>query len=108
MSCEFINNNSKCAIVSCPDPTLCKEKGLAHFKPFLVFADSTVQDPGLPIRLQACDFSCDKAITLCNTTQYRTIHYHTCYDKKILSIVWHRRLDDDVTVHGIGSVRDCH
>ena len=65
---------------------------------FLVFADSTVQDPGLPIRLQACDFSCDKAIILCNTTQYRTIHYHTCY----------RRLDDDVTVHGIGSVRDCY
>ena len=31
-------------------------KGLAHFEPFLVFADSTVQDPGLPIRLQACDF----------------------------------------------------
>ena len=29
-------------------------KGLAHFEPFLVFADSTVQDPGL-IRLQACD-----------------------------------------------------
>ena len=31
-------------------------KGLAHFEPFLVFADSTVQDLGLPISLQACDF----------------------------------------------------
>ena len=40
-----------------PRPHPQKEgKGLAHFEPFLVFADSTVQDPGLPIRLQACDF----------------------------------------------------
>ena len=76
--------SSSCYVVLCPDPTLCKEKGLAHFEPFLVFADSTVQDPGLPIRLQACDFSCDKAIILCNTTQYGTIHYHTCYDKYLV------------------------
>ena len=48
---------SSVQLVSFPDPK--GEKGLAHFEPFLVFADSTVQDPGLPIRLQACDFSCD-------------------------------------------------
>ena len=45
------------AISLVPRPHPPKEgKGLAHFEPFLVFADSTVQDPGLPIRLQACDF----------------------------------------------------
>ena len=34
-------------------------KGLAHFEPFLGLADSTVQDPGLPIIFKACDFQCD-------------------------------------------------
>ena len=48
-------------LVSFPDPPPSGEKGLAHFEHFLVFADSTVQDPGLPIRLQACDFSRDQA-----------------------------------------------
>ena len=33
--------------------------GLAHFEPFLGFADSTVQDSELPIRFEAYDFSCD-------------------------------------------------
>ena len=32
------------------------EKDLSHSEAFLVFANSTVQDLGLPIRLQACDF----------------------------------------------------
>ena len=56
-------------VVSCSDPTLCEEKGLAHFEPFLAFADSTVQD-----------LSCDKAIILRNTTQYLTIQKCTCHD----------------------------
>ena len=40
-------------------PPLRREKGLAHFEPFLGFADSTVQDPELPIRFEVCDFSGD-------------------------------------------------
>ena len=46
-------------IVSFPDPDPHAGKGgkgVAHFEPFLGFADSTVQDPELPIR---CDLSCD-------------------------------------------------
>ena len=50
-------NTSQTVLSLVPRPHPQKEgKGLAHFEPFLVFADSTVQDPGLPIRLQACDF----------------------------------------------------
>ena len=63
-------------LVSYPYSTLCN-KGLAHFEPFLVFADSTVWDPGLPIRLQAYDFSYDKAIILHNTVLYIIIHVMT-------------------------------
>ena len=91
-----------------PRPTFCKEKGLADFEPFLVFADLTVQDPGLSIKLQACALSCDKGILLCNATQYctipllnvRAVILNTCMS-------WYRRFDDDATVHGIGSVHDC-
>ena len=36
-----------------------REKGLACFEPFLGLADSTVQDPELSVRFEACDFSCD-------------------------------------------------
>ena len=79
--------------------------------PFLVFADSTVQDPGLPIRLQECDLSCDKAIVLCKTMY--TIPYYSVvldYVRVMISMsaVWHGRLDDDATVHGIGSLHDCY
>ena len=49
-------------VVSSPDPTPHRESGLAHFRPFLVVADSAVQDPGLPIRLQACGLSCENAV----------------------------------------------
>ena len=55
---ERFGKPAMCSLVPRPHPRK-KEEGLAHFEPFLVFADSTVQDPGLPIRLQACDFSCD-------------------------------------------------
>ena len=40
-------------LVLFPDPDPHAGKGS------LGFADSTVQDPGLPIRFKACDFSCD-------------------------------------------------
>ena len=46
--------SGRASLVPRPHPQK-EEEGLAHFEPFLVFADSTVQDPGLPIRLQACD-----------------------------------------------------
>ena len=41
-------------VVSFPDPTF-----LEIFERFLVFADSAVLDPDAPIRIVACDFSCD-------------------------------------------------
>ena len=47
------------SVVLFPDPDPHTGKGSAHFEPFLGFADSTVQDPGLPIRFEACDISCD-------------------------------------------------
>ena len=59
------------------------EKGLAHFERYLVFADSTVQEPGLPIRLQVCDLSrasgqlCDRSlgtITACDQDKPSTLH----------------------------------
>ena len=46
-------------IVSFPDPTLEEGKGSGMLRAFLGFADSTVQEPELPIRFEACDFSCD-------------------------------------------------
>ena len=50
-------------VVSCQTPPgpvpLRREEGLALFEPFLGFADSTVQNPGLPIRLQVCVQTCD-------------------------------------------------
>ena len=49
---DDVQPHAHCAtcIVSFPDPVPKKGKGLAHFEPFLVFADSTVQDPGLPVK----------------------------------------------------------
>ena len=49
-------------------PSPCAGKDLAHFEPFLGFADLTLQDPELPIRFEACDFSCD--IGQCNILLY--------------------------------------
>ena len=46
-------------IVSFPDPTLKEGKGSGTFQAILGFADSTVQDPELPIRFEACDLSCN-------------------------------------------------